>query len=72
MEKRIQAACCHWSSRLPPDQQASNHKRKAGQDKLVDTYAEGLTQLNGGPPNLTGTNTHSYPLLDSHTHMLLL
>ena len=50
-----------------PDQQASKHKRTAGQDTLVDTYAERLTQLTRGPPNLAGSHTHSDSLLDCHT-----
>lgn len=50
-----------------PDQQASKHKRTAGQDTLVDTYAEGITQLTRGPPNLAGSHTHSDSLLDCHT-----
>lgn len=50
-----------------PDQQASNHKRTAGQDTLTDTYTAGLTQLTRGPPNPAEADTHSCSLLGSHT-----
>lgn len=40
-------------------------KRTAGQDTLMDTYTDGLTQLTRGPPNLAATNTHSPSLQDT-------
>lgn len=62
---------CLLSPELPasPHLQASDRKYMARRDTLTDTYAEGLAQLTGGPPNLAGTNTHSCSLLDC-THTL--